>query len=193
MKACLLACLLIGFTAPSARSEINDKYEDKVLKVKFPKKLGEYKRGKLTRYDDNLGYSLGYNHEHSAVTIYVYNSGYKNIDSGVEDPNTIETFKAAKKDITTLQAAGLYKDMKVRRTGVTELSESSPQPFLILDLNITLPGRNGNADLTARSMLLVTAFRDHFIKIRVTQPDTADEDALKEMLSEFAAFFKVHI
>ena len=193
MRIVLLACLLICVGAPSVPADINERYEDSKLKIRFPKKLGDYTRGKLSRYDDNLGYSIPYNYEHSSVTIYVYTGGYASIERGVEDPNTIETFKAAKKDITTLEAAGLYKDMTVLRTGVMELSKTSTQPFLVLDLSITLPGRNGNEDLKARSTLLVTAFRNHFVKIRATQPETADKEALEEMLSAFAAFFKVHI
>ncbi len=191
----LLATLIIltpMLYLPSV-AQINNSYHDTSTKLTFPKKLGDFSRAKLKRYDEGLGYSVAYGRSNTTVTIYVYTAGSSSIENGIDDINTIETFKSAKKDILTLKSRGLYKDLTVVKTGVSTLSEKSEHPFLSLELDITLPGKTESTDLKVFSRLLVTGFRNHFIKIRSTGPTSDDPKALAEMLSEFSALLKIHI
>lgn len=106
-KALSLICgLLLLATITTAQNNSD--------KLNFPEVEGWEKSETVVYPTKDLGYSVAYKSEEGGtVSIYVYDSGLKKIDDGIENKNVKNQLKKAEEEIKTISKAGYYDDVQL--------------------------------------------------------------------------------
>lgn len=156
--------------------------------IQFPEIEG-WEKGEVTVYPvPELGYSIGYRSEEGeAVTIYVYNGGYKKIPDGITDKVIKSQIDQAKSDIKKAEEMGVYEDVKeLKNDTVTLGGVTGKVKALHSVFSFSLKGREVNSEI------YLFGYNNNFIKIRASRPkQTVDEDitAMATLLSEIDKIF----
>jgi len=156
--AALLA--LVAVTLPAAA-------DDPKLpgpKIEWPEVKG-FTKGKLQVFPQAaLGYSLSYDAPGVAVTAYVYNKGLPKIPDGAKSQALKEEMRQAAGDLEAARQRGLYTSVKeVGGEAAVALNKGK-------DARVALRRQFevGRKDGTRLSDVYLTAYKDHFVKLRVT-------------------------
>jgi hypothetical protein len=161
---------------PSARAE----FLAPDIGVRFPDALaGLQLRGEPHRYPQpGLGYSLNYAGPNISVDVYVYNADQRGIGTGVGAPVT-QQFAQAEGEMQAYYR--MQRQQAQRVDGGPQTLGTAPRQtqWLVARYNV----QRGNQQL--RSVVMVTGFRDYFVKVRATF--AADGKASDDPLAPFAA------
>ena len=166
--------------------------------ISLPASLGSLKRAGVKKYDQpELG--IGYRYEAAPLIkgdIFIYNLGLKNLGTGLNSRDVRPQFDQAKNDISALEKMGRYRG--VNKVSEGEIPLGSP-PLKIPTLSAVFtysqapePGVVVYAGVRV-SHLLLTAYKDYFIKIRFTYPEkdkSQGEKALQQFLADFGKTLK---
>lgn len=193
MTAYRLCCLAIalstfivatGFAAslptetPQSRNMVSDGVLSHSTGILFPMRIGTLTRHQVVDYETQypgrgLGSGYRYNNEHGLrIDIYLYDYRQQ-VPDGVEPPQIRDEAQRSSSEIDTLQARGYYEDVRhspieiCRPQGIEFLCEA-------VSFTIILQGAQGGK-LPSKSMLLLRGTKRHFLKLRITWPQTAQE------------------
>ncbi len=171
-----LLCFLVlaGTTASAA-------YRSEAIGITFPDRLGDFTYQEVHQYPTpGAGISVFYRHGSAVIDVYVYNADQTNIPDGPDSPAVQAQFAGS------------------QNAALQTLRRNHGQATVVHDGSvIRLGGTNGVAFRGSlyqfqsdgsehRSMLLITGFHGHFIKIRATFPFGGQGDqtrAVTEFLS----------
>jgi hypothetical protein len=164
--------------APDAPPEKEAPYLEKQTGIAFPAAIGDLERGAVKDFPEpGLGVGVTYKAGSVlAVNLFVYDQGLKEIPS---DPGSEAVRKQADKaleDIRTVAKQGLYPNLAVTSRGVVPLTEDDKGPKaqrVVLSF-----GPEGGP---CTSYIYVAAYRNRFVKLRYTYPDSARADAEKNL------------
>jgi hypothetical protein len=147
-------------------------------------------RSKPNFFDDpKLGYSVGYSGSGTIISVYVYNLGRKKIEAGPEsDAVKAEMYDSALA-IEGNKASGQYKSIQPVDERVISFGSENGVP--------TIRRKRYEVDIAKRgeaiTELYLTAYKDYFIKVRVTYPASdkaAHEKRVQSVLDALGPQFK---
>lgn len=156
--------------------------------VEFPNNLGGLERwsGLLTFGKEDLGGGVQYGIEGKVrATIYLYTLGLKRIPQGVESSTVREQFAHVSEDIYEMQKQGKYTHVEVLAEGLLPIPRKTGDLkalhkwFVYREKH---PGIPESSPLL--SCLILTGYRNHFLKIRLTTTSSQDVDP-HVLLSDF--------
>jgi len=148
-------------------------YLDKDTGVKFPESVGDFKmihEGEggtpvRTYQDPRQGYSILYSSDLCQATIYIFDGGFKDIQSGVEGKVVKLFFEQSDKDIYTLEDLGKYEGVKKEAMG-KDLSNLVPSEYLGAKYSYNFNRSVGKEKVV--SYLFVKGLNKMVFKVRVT-------------------------
>ena len=138
--------------------------------VRFPKWLGDMHINVVDDYSElspDLGRAFHYGFADIKVSIYVYNLGWAEIESGTADPETRESLDGAVRDVYYQGELGYYLDITVTEPRSVALETATgKQDFLWVKFTYTEV--DGDLSMDKNSWLFITGHKDHFFKVRYT-------------------------
>ena len=165
--------------------------------VAFPGSLGPLKLMGVKRYQPaGLGLSVGYMAPGPMkADIYLYDADLKNLGTGLGSPQVHSQFGMAKEEIFMMGQRGHYRSVQLLTEDKADLATPAvPLPMLRAVFTYSQAPQSGDGQEIPRvSYLLVTAYRDSFLKIRFTFPESQKEQgeqALKQFLAELGQNLK---
>jgi hypothetical protein len=142
----------------------------------FPDKLGSATQKRSVRYPQAaLGHGIDYGASNFGASSFVYNGGERAIPDGIESSQARAEFAKARSQITGVQQRGGEAGPKLVRERIVKVGDIS---FMTAIYRYT---RN---NLDTLSVLALTGFRQHFVKLRIGMP-AADEQAGMTQANEF--------
>jgi hypothetical protein len=168
----LLVCLASGAVAgePSAIA-----FSDPKTGIALPAKLGPLTYRGVKHYEQSaLGVSVRYEGEPLVkADIFIYDLGKKNLGTGLKSPAVQPHFRQVKWDIYTAEKMGSYTSLSL--VSEREIALQTPQgeiPALGAVFTYRQAEGPGSVYTGMRvSHLVLTAYRDSFLKIRFTYPE----------------------
>jgi hypothetical protein len=149
-------------------------YSDPKTGIAFPAHLGPLTYLGVTRYEQSaLGVSVRYGGELLIkADIFIYDLGKTNLGTGLKSPVVPSHFQQVKGDIYTAEKMGRYTDLSL--VSEQEIALNTPQgkiPALSAVFTYSQTEGPGTAFTGMRvSHVVLTAYRDSFLKIRFTYP-----------------------
>lgn len=170
-RFCVFALALLVGLAPgiAARAE----YHVSEAGLRFPDRLGTANLVKGTRFPQAaMGHGVEYRGPDFAGSIYIYDGGALGIPDGITSPLVRAQFDQARGDIFTIQ----------KQRGL-------PEPQLIGESTIRVDNfeflgatyRFTRSDVDTLSVVGLTGFRRHFIKLRVSVPASSGAAGITHM------------
>lgn len=161
--------ILVLIISPHAFS---DSFKDASTGLTFPATLGSMQQKEVTDFEkqnpsSGLGVGILYRDPNPKIyaDIYVYNLGLKDIPNGSISKIVQEQWKQAEQDIYTIQKQGKLQEVKKLNETTSSLTSSNAGPTALrTDFSYI---QNGEEKL---SHLLLTGYKNNFIKIRFTYP-----------------------
>ncbi|HUS45606.1 MAG TPA: hypothetical protein VM219_06195 [Phycisphaerae bacterium] len=159
--------------------------------IVFPQRLGVLVLQGVQKYEEaGLGISVAYDCSDPirvVVDIYIYDFGRKDIGTGVESEAVKQHFGEVQGHLHAMEERGRYKTVK-------KLSEESvsvqvgDKPLALLHAifeytNVPAPGSDA-PERPVKSHILLTGFKDRFLKVRFTYPQAKKADGDK-VFAEF--------
>ena len=157
------------------------------LKLDFPAVEGFRLEAPHIFPQTGLGYSRAYRAPGVVATVYVYNKGLAEVPAGAKSATVKKEMQQAADDIETARQQGLYKSAaEVGKEEVIRLGKGKDAPSALrrtFDLERPKDGE-------FRSVILLTGYKDHFIKLRISYSRKEEEAAEKKMAVLLAAIGK---
>ncbi|MBV9836185.1 MAG: hypothetical protein JO055_17335 [Alphaproteobacteria bacterium] len=168
----LFACLGLAWQVGSARAE----YLVMEVGLQFPDRLGSVPLWKGERYPEAvLGHGVEYRAPQFAGSVYVYNAGNPAIPDGTANDVVRTQFARARSEIAAYQ----------RQQNLPEPQLLSDKPIRVNAVEfLSASYRLVRSNVESLSLIAMTGYRRHFIKIRVTVP-AASGDAGTRQMEEF--------
>jgi hypothetical protein len=172
----VLVAVIALVSASSARAD----YVAQEIGVRFPDVLGGLRRqGEPYRYPQpGLGYSLRYANQQVRVDLYIYDGGQRGIGTGAGNIVTQQLAEAEN------EMRAFYQQQRQPAQRVSGGPETIGQvPWLVARYDVQQGGQ------AMRSVVMLTGFRDSFIKVRATYPAIAKDgsDPLTPVAAELSA------
>ena len=172
-------------TSPeSAAIAENESFSDEKLFLTFPAELGQLKFGGYESFEEpGMGYSIRYsNSDNMKVDIYVYDKGLLSIADGTTDPAVAKELASSNSTIRFFEEQGKYLDVKNLGEGVyPDESESDSVKYLFSRFQYRQTVRPGVTFAGQRiSETYIRGFRDHFVKVRVSYPESSEKQSIEE-------------
>jgi hypothetical protein len=163
--------------AESAPPEEMKPYVEPKTGVTFPLKVGPLELKKTVTFDKpGLGVAIRYGQTEPVFVkadIYIYDLGRANLGTGIGNKAVQAAFEGARADIQTMVDRGQYAALKPLPARPVSLKVGGkPLPMLTASYEFAVnppPGSAADAEVQV-SHLLVTAFKDQFLKIRFSYP-----------------------
>jgi hypothetical protein len=165
--------------------------------IVFPARLGGMVCRGMDRYgQQELGVSVRYEGAHLLKTdVYLYNMGLKVIPNGVDSDAVRNHFEGVTQDVFAAQRQGLYSSVVEIGSGTTLIG--SPKEGLRALYKCFEYYQNPSPGIVSterrRSYLVLTAYRNHFLKIRLTfltNTEQYGEAMLKRFLADLGRVLK---
>lgn len=165
--------------------------------IVFPARLGGMVGRGMDRYgQQELGVSVRYEGAHLLKTdVYVYNMGFKAIPNGVDSDVVRNHFGSVTQDVFAAQRQGLYSSVVEIGSGTTLLG--SPKEGLRALYKCFEYYQNPSPGIVSterrRSYIVLTGYRNHFLKIRLTfltNTEHYGEAMLKRFLADLGRVLK---
>jgi hypothetical protein len=191
MRHAFLAVLVLTVAAGCLQAAQDDAepHREPNTGIVFPKTLGSMQGGAVHTYDKpELGISVRYSAPgFFKADVYVYDAGIKNLGTGIKAEAVKPHFKEVQDMLPLMQQQGKYKGVKKLSEQETVLVAGAEKtPALIACYEYSeVPGRQEVEYAGKRvSYILVTAYKDNFLKVRFTFPekDKKQGDALLKKL-----------
>lgn len=166
----------LAWQATAARAE----YVVEEAGLRFPEWIGSATQAKGQRYPQpGLGHGIDYRGQGYGASIYVYDRGAKDIADGVASAIVLSEFARARNDIIAIQK-----------------QQKQPEPQLVGERTIKVDGiefltatyRYTRNDVDALSVVAVTGFRRHFVKVRVSARAADGPAQLDEFIQNVGRF-----
>ncbi len=149
-----------------------DERDCNLIEIQFPEKLGPLEFiGRQIYNSKTLGVSFRYQKRFSdssilKADIYIYDLGLTSVPHGIKSKAIKDNFKWSADGIRYAAKNGSYTNLKEisRKVYNVKLDDKKTLPFIIGNYNYIERG------IPKASCLLVTGFRDNFLKIRFTFP-----------------------
>ena len=179
IKQILALCLTVVLAVPALAQPSGGVYQEPNTGIAFPSTLGPMQYAGVVDYAEqrrpDLGISVRYSLPGSPVRadIYLYNLGKKNLGTGTGSPEVAKIFQQSIEDIFSLEKRGHYKDVRKLSEGRTA-SKTSMGSLMVLQARISysqLPAPLVFYTGPQISNLYLTAYKDYFLKIRLSYPD----------------------
>jgi hypothetical protein len=178
--------VLLGALVFSADDE--DKVSLKELDIELPKTIGKFEYKNRRDYEGRgLGYSVAYSSKMCTATLFVYDGNKKDIPDGKTSKIVMEEMKTIAGDLQEAQKRNVIKKLETMKKGALPLPKSALEKFAATGYTFELKGGD------CKSYALLTGYKKHFFKIRITQfvVDGKTNDAeMKEFLEEIAKLIK---
>lgn len=176
-----------GVATPSpetAALAANESFSDEKLFLTFPAALGHLKFGGYESFEEpGMGYSVRYsNSDNMKVDIYVYDKGLLSITDGTTDPVVAKELASSNSTIRFFEEQGKYLDVQKLGEGVyPDESESDAVKYLFSRFQYRQTVRPGVTFAGQRiSETYIRGFRDHFVKVRVSYPESSEKQSIEE-------------
>ncbi|HEY3352396.1 MAG TPA: hypothetical protein VGQ83_04040 [Polyangia bacterium] len=135
----------------------------------FPETLGGMTRTETIDYESRqagLGASVGYRHPGGAwATVYLYTMGHPALPDDLRSDPVVAELRRSVADIESAAAQGAYHDLSLEQVRVGTLgARAGSRAALLVPLTAVFQGR------PIVSLLLLTTYRGHFVKVRVSYP-----------------------
>lgn len=190
----LLAALARG-DAPAGEKPAAP-YVEPATGLVFPAALGPLDRGEAHRFEQaGLGVGIRYSGKTVKADVYVYDLGEKELGTGGDSDAVRRHFQRAQKDIAAAAEQGYYRgvrrtveDQALLETGAGKLAMQHAR-FEYVETGKA----GGGAERDRVSHLLVTAYKDNFLKVRFTfdaSEKESGEEALKAFLADLGRIVK---
>lgn len=154
-------------------------YKHEKTGIVFPSHLGLFKKqGQAVYSPESSGISVRYMYNDVKMDIYLYNQGIKNIPDGNSDI-LLQHFKQNLRDIG---AIGFYTNLKSESAGTLTFTGRDYRLeclFARLKFGEVKPGPA--AQETSITYILLTGWKQHFLKVRCTFKDDAERSKEKAM------------
>jgi hypothetical protein len=186
-----LAVLAIFAAGPAVgQQKESGPYVEPQTGVAFPDALGPLKREQAHKYDrPELGVSIRYTGAGPIkADVYVYDLGRTGLGRGTRSPAVKDAFQQAQGALFLMEKRRYYQDVKKLSEDKTALDTPSGKlAMLRAAFQYRQARRAGVDDQRLRtSYLLLTAYKDKYLKVRFTyvdQKDTKGEEALNAFLT----------
>lgn len=153
----------------------------------FPDQLAGMEKGTVTDFEreyPGAGVGVGYNAAGITATIYLYNMEMGAVPEDLDSPVLTAQFEEAVEEILQAGRMGMYENVrKISETVVVLPSRESDRGALCASFNLVQQG------VERVSNLYLTAFRNHFLKLRFTYDRSVQaraEDTLDRLLAYLA-------
>jgi hypothetical protein len=165
----LLTCLGLAWQVGTARAE----YLVMEVGLQFPDRLGSVPLWKGERYPEAmLGHGIEYRGPGFAGSVYVYDAGNPNIPNGTANDIVRTQFARARNEIAAYQ----------RQQNLPEPQLLSEEPIRVNNVEfLTASFRIVRSNVESLSLVAMTGYRRHFIKIRVTVPAASGAEGTRQM------------
>ncbi len=191
VRTCISLVAIICLAIPAfGQGPPSAPYLEPQTGIVFPVNLGPLEFSGANKYDQpELGVSVGYQGEPLIkADIYIYDMGQKNLGAGLGSPAVSSHFREAKGDIFALEKMGRYQAVSVISEQPTALNTPGGElPTLAACFKYSQTAGPGVAFTGPRiSHLFLTAYKEVFVKVRFTYPET-DKAQGDQALSQFLA------
>ena len=183
----VFASFALAFAACAAEEPKGPQpYTEPQTGIVFPVTLGNLTLADTHKFDKpGLGVAVRYVADELGLhtDVYIYDLGKKGLGTGANSAEVKAAFDLAKSDI---QKAG-YKNIKTLPTKPVALKVADkPLPMLIASYELTkvIKSDAETTEITVVSHLLITAYKNQFLKIRMTYP-LANKEKGAETLKGF--------
>ncbi len=154
---------------------------DKTIGIQYPMIEG-WDRGVISYFPvTDMGYSIGYQSGDNAVTFYVYTDGLTKISNDLSDEVVKARMTKATNDILKVADLGYYQNLKQCTDETAKLGGKNGK---VNTLHKSFTYNIREEQIFAESYLFV--YRDHFVKIRISQPNLG-KDIKNESVIKFLA------
>ena len=116
------------------------------------------------------GVGIEYALENAVATIYIYDQKLGAIPSGISSNMIKKEFAVCRDAISIMQRQGIYQSAKKTGEGKTKLGLTNRTDALFAKFNIKIN------DVKKTSWLYMTAFKNHYYKVRMSYPNGEVED-----------------
>lgn len=168
-------------------------FNDSKPGITFPATLGPLSYRGIKHYEpEALGVSVRYDGEDSLkADIFIYDMGEKILGTGLQSPAVREHFQQVKGDIYTGEKKGYYASVRhISEREIALQTAGGTIPALSAVFTFRLTEEPGTSSSGVRvSHLVLTAYRDTFLKIRFTYPQSQAQRgglAFKQFMADLA-------
>ena len=193
MRNALLAVLALAVGAGNlhAAEDLSLPHREPNTGIVFPKVLGSLEGGSVSTYDKpEMGVSVRYAAPgFFKADVYVYNAGMKNLGTGIKAEAVRPHFTELQDVLSIMEKRGRYKDVKKLNEQETTLVAGAEKiPALMASYEYSEAADNQTGEYAGKrvSYILVTAYKDNFLKLRFTFPEK-DKEKGEELLKKLQA------
>jgi len=176
LKALLTLWIIFGLLVPAGAQQVPASgAEAPASGISLPPTIGGLKRYAMKKYDQpELGVVYRYRGGQLIKgDVFIYDMGRKNLGTGLKSPQMRPHFEQVKNDINRMGQMGHYQAIVKVYEEVTDLTTPAGKvPALSATFTYSQVGKDSSYAGTRISHLLLTAYKDFFIKIRFTYPET---------------------
>jgi hypothetical protein len=155
----ILCAALIAAAAPASAEPLQWQG------LSFPDRVAGFERGESTNLEPRhpgFGQATQYRSPGWSATVYIYDSGRKDIPNDPSAPPISEQMRQARDEVQKLAARGYYESATLQDE--YRIPAKGPARFQCGDMTISNKGQ------TVASLVCVTSWRGRFIKFRVSGP-----------------------
>lgn len=180
--------LLILFVLLPSIAWAQGHYEHPGTNLQFPAKLAQFERAQVRRYDDpKLGVQVSYViPELGKADFYIFDFGLTAIPSGINSDVVRSMYVSADRDVQGFAESGLYLDFeRLIALGTVMRTKGNNLEWYVATYKFR-PNRENAEPLV--SWLLVTGYRNQFVKIRFSHLASRAETGRSEVFALLLAF-----
>lgn len=199
MRKALLAVLALAVTADGLRAAEAQSlpYREPSTGIVLPRVLGSMQGGSVSTYDrPEMGISVRYSAPgFLKADVYVYDGGMENLGTGIGSADIRPHFKELQDVLSIFEKQGKYKGVKKLGEQETSLVAGGKKiPALLARYEYSETPREG-VDYAGKrvSCILLTAYKDNFLKLRFTFPEKdkkKGDELLKKLQADLGALLK---
>ncbi|MBI4987675.1 MAG: hypothetical protein HZC23_02545 [Rhodocyclales bacterium] len=163
-------------------------YEHPGTNLQFPARLAKFERTRVHRYDDpKLGVQVSYViPELGKADFYVFDYGLTVIPPGINSDTVRSMYASADRDVQGFVESGMYLEFeKLFPLGAVMRAKDSNLEWYVAAYKFRLNRENTEPVV---SWLLVTGYRNHFVKIRFSHLASRAETGRSEVGALLQAF-----
>ena len=150
--------------------DTSEAFIDDQTGVRLPERIGEMHINEVDDFrpvDPSLGRGFHYQYPQVKVSIYVYNGGKSTIRAGITDPDIRDEIIGAIRDVYSQGELGYYLDIKAMNPQSSDF-ETATGNQEVLWTRFTFTEIEDGLQVDKISWLYITAYKNHFFKIRYT-------------------------
>jgi hypothetical protein len=163
--------------------EVPRAYVHPATNLSFPPQLGAFHRTLVRQYPDpRIGVQISYTlRDFAKADLFIYDLGLTKIPTGIESDEVKEAFSQAENELRQFASVPPYKNPQRSMVATPTIEHRGRKSKLLVTMYTLTAEREDGSNLTLASWIILTGYKNKFLKLRYTHPFAQYDQGLKEL------------